>query len=57
MNERKCIGFGEHEGRCGKDADANTARLWCVRCNQLRMEHLDRRMDEIRRWIEPEVAP
>jgi len=44
---RKCIGFGEYEGKCNNLAGSSHSKLWCQRCDDLRMEHLDKRFKEL----------
>jgi hypothetical protein len=50
---RRCAGFGVLEGVCAETAGHRNP-IWCDRCNDLRIAHLDRRMDEIRRLFPDE---
>lgn len=43
----KCIGFGEFEGKCKNIATSLRTRLWCDRCNNLRISHITKQMQEI----------
>lgn len=45
----KCIGFGEYEGKCTNEVDEKINPYWCPRCNKLRIEHIDKQFDEIRK--------
>ena len=38
MKERKCIGYGEFEGKCTNKAGTKWSPYWCERCNKLRLE-------------------
>jgi hypothetical protein len=44
---RTCIGYGEFEGRCDRTAGSSHSKLWCQRCDDLRLETLDRQFAEI----------
>jgi hypothetical protein len=54
--ERRCIGFGAHEGTCSGTATVGPALLWCRRCETLRREHLDRQFAEIKALFNPPRA-
>jgi len=41
---RKCIGFGEFEGKCDQVAGCFFTPYWCSRCNKLRMDHIDKQL-------------
>jgi hypothetical protein len=49
----RCIGYGEFDNRrkngpgCHNPADANSALLWCKRCEKLRREHITQQFAEI----------
>lgn len=53
---QRCIGFGEFDGRCDHAAGSTHSRLWCQRCDDLRLAGLDRQFEklgtEIRRDLE-----
>jgi hypothetical protein len=50
--QRRCIGFGEHDGTCGYSATAQPALLWCQRCETLRREYITGQMAEISKSFE-----
>ena len=39
---RRCIGWGDKEGRCYEPAGSKHSRLWCQPCDSKRMAHLDK---------------
>jgi len=43
---KKCIGFGEFERKCENIAGTKGSPHWCERCNKLRLEHIDKRLQE-----------
>ena len=47
----KCIGFGEFEGKCTNEAgnEYSQKSLWCSRCNKLRIEHISKQFEEIKK--------
>lgn len=45
VSTHKCIGFGPHDGRCTNPSGPNP--IWCVRCDKLRMAHLDKQFAKI----------
>lgn len=57
MNERKCIGFGEHEGRCHNTAGTPWSPYWCGRCNELRMARISAILDQLLAESERRRAP
>lgn len=44
---RTCIGFGAFDGRCYQVAGSSHSTLWCQRCDDLRLETLDRQFAEL----------
>ncbi len=44
---KKCIGFGEFEGKCVNIAGTKWSPYWCKRCNMLRMKHIDRQFKSL----------
>lgn len=46
---KKCLGFGEYEGKCTNVAGTKWSPHWCERCNKLRFGHIDKRMDALYR--------
>lgn len=42
-----CIGYGEFDGKCDRAAGSSHSKLWCQRCDDLRLETLDRQFAEI----------
>lgn len=44
---RKCIGFGEFEGKCQNPAGTKWSEYWCERCDKLRLEHIDEQLSKI----------
>lgn len=42
---KRCIGFGEREGRCYNDVLPQGP--WCAHCNELRIVHLTKRFEEM----------
>lgn len=47
MTNTTCIGFGEFDGACKNSAGSSHSDLWCQRCDDLRLEHLDRQFAEV----------
>ena len=45
--KRRCIGFGEFEGKCANEAGTKWTPYWCERCDQLRMAHISKSLEEI----------
>lgn len=43
----KCIGFGEHEGKCDGVAGTRTGKWWCESCEKLRLDHLNKCFKEL----------
>lgn len=43
-----CIGFGEFAGKCTNKAGTKWSPYWCERCNNLRLEHIEKRFGEIK---------
>jgi len=41
----KCRGFGEYEHKCTNETNRNP--YWCDRCDELRLDHISKRFDEI----------
>lgn len=37
---KKCIGFGEFRGKCGRTLAVNSP-YWCAQCDELRMQQVD----------------
>ena len=52
MLEKRCIGFDEFEGRCDRVAGSSHSKLWCQRCDDLRLASLERQFKEIARDLE-----
>jgi hypothetical protein len=46
--EGKCESFGGHKGRPGLPKN----NVWCVRCDTLRIAHLDKRFKELQDFLE-----
>jgi hypothetical protein len=46
-NAATCIGFGPHEGTCENPAGSSHSKLWCQRCDDLRLAHLDEQFKKI----------
>lgn len=44
---KQCLGFGEFEGKCESIAGCAHTPIWCARCNQLRMDHITKRLEEL----------
>ncbi|HUS92181.1 MAG TPA: hypothetical protein VM695_10050 [Phycisphaerae bacterium] len=44
---RRCIGFGEFEGKCPNVAGTPWTPLWCLRCDELRRAHITRRLEAL----------
>lgn len=44
---KQCIGFGEFEGKCENLAGCSHTPVWCARCNQLRMDHITKRLEAL----------
>ena len=38
---KRCIGFGEFQGKCENEAGTKWSPHWCKRCNELRFDHID----------------
>ena len=45
MAKRKCLGFGEFEGKCTAEHGRNP--YWCDRCDGLRVGHISKRFEEL----------
>jgi len=45
--KKRCIGFGEHEGKCENAVNPARNPIWCSVCDDLRMEHLDKQFKEL----------
>jgi len=45
MNFKKCIGYGEFEGKCHYVTVDNPH--WCPRCDKLRKEHITKQLKAI----------
>lgn len=43
----KCIGFGPYEGKCDNEAGTVRTPYWCQRCDDMRIEHIDRQFERI----------
>lgn len=43
----KCIGFGPFEGHCENEAGTPRTPYWCQRCDDLRIEQISKRFDEL----------
>lgn len=59
MSLPRCIGYGPFDSRradpaqhCQNPADANRARLWCRRCEALRVAAIDNQMAAITKTFE-----
>lgn len=52
-----CIGFGKHDGRCENEAGSTHSALWCQRCDDLRMAHLDAQMMKIAARFDATPSP
>lgn len=63
MTPTTCPGFGPHTGTCEAKAghprlpDLRRSRIWCERCDRLRMAHLSRCFDELRERLEGRKSP
>lgn len=47
MKKKKCIGFGEYEGKCDNEAGTKWTPHWCLRCDELRRAHITRQLEDI----------
>jgi hypothetical protein len=54
MTTRKCIGFGEFEGKCGNDAGTAWTPYWCLRCDRLRRAHISAQFEKLVGGFAPE---
>lgn len=53
----KCLGFGEFERKCENEAGSAWGPYWCQRCDELRMNHISARFDEIEeRRVRPQTV-
>lgn len=43
----RCIGFGQHEGNCENEAGTERTAHWCQRCDDMRIDHISKRFDEM----------
>lgn len=41
-----CIGYGPYEGTCENRAGTAWGPYWCERCNKIRLETIDRSLQE-----------
>lgn len=50
----KCIGYGEHEGKCSNKAGTKWSKYWCERCNHIRLDTISAQMQAIGdNWPQP----
>jgi hypothetical protein len=49
-----CVGFGPHEGKCSNPAGSPWSKLWCRRCDEIRVETIGRKLLAIKEAMEPE---
>ena len=52
MMPRTCIGYGPHTGTCENVAGTQWSEYWCPRCDRLRMDAIEQRMQQIERRLE-----
>lgn len=43
----KCMGFGEYKGKCENEAGTPWTPHWCMRCDELRREHITKQIDKM----------
>jgi len=44
---RICVGFGEFEGKCGRQAGTKWTDYWCLRCDRLRRTHVGAQLRDL----------
>lgn len=44
---RRCIGFGEFDGKCDRAAGSTHSKLWRQRCDDLRLASLDGQFEKL----------
>jgi hypothetical protein len=54
MTDKKCIGYGEFEGKCNNIAGTKWSPHWCERCNKLRLDHIDKQLATMRGYFSKE---
>ena len=54
MTDKKCIGYGEFEGKCNNIAGTKCSPHWCERCNKLRLDHIDKQLATMRGYFSKE---
>lgn len=45
---KKCIGYGEYQGKCNNPAGTKWSPYWCERCNKLRLDHITKSLGNIK---------
>jgi len=44
---KKCIGFGEKEGKCSNKVNKKINPYWCPECDKKRIEFINKSLQEI----------
>jgi hypothetical protein len=44
---KKCIGYGEFEGKCNNEAGTPWTPHWCDRCDKIRRATITKNLEEI----------
>lgn len=48
----RCIGFGEFARRCENHAGSTHSKLWCQRCDDLRLKSIDADIERLIQGME-----
>lgn len=49
---KRCIGFGDKEGKCREPVDTATSKCWCRECEQARRAHITKQLEDIQKGFE-----
>ncbi len=45
--DKKCLGYGEYEGKCQEVAGTRWTPHWCLRCDELRRGTITKQFDAL----------
>ena len=43
----KCVGYDRYEGKCENEAGTQWTPYWCLRCDELRREHITKQFERL----------
>ena len=46
-NDRVCLGYGSHKGKCRRKAGTAWTDFWCLRCDRLRRAYVGNQLNAI----------